>query len=343
VKKLTFLLTLISVVVWTFTVAAQTPALQATATPSHPLFPYTIAGLQARDYPGGILRIRSTESINPTFTRYYVDYPSDGLTITTMMNVPSGEGPFPVVVMLHGYYDRATYWSGLGTWQAAEYLSQNGYLTIAPDFRTWGESDHDVNFFATGLVTDTLNLISSLPSVSQADPTRVGIWGHSMGGGVAIKALVVDPRIRAGVLYAPNSANDADLIDRWGPGCLPGQSEAAGDKCNPAEVIPTDLPEYIIEAYLDAAYDPVMLQQIAPIYYLDNVTAPIQIHIGTADGAALVQTPPEWSERLYLALESSEKTVEYYSYVGQGHFLNGQSWTTMMQRTLNFFNTQWRQ
>lgn len=321
------------------TVSAQTITPQPPSTPTQPMLPYTIDALIARDYPGGTIRIRSTESTNSEFTRYYVDYLSDSLTITAMMNIPAGEGPFPVVVMLHGYYDRATYWSGMGTWQEAEYLARSGYLTIAPDLRSWGASDSGVNFFATGLLIDTLNLISSLPSVSQADTEQVGIWGHSMGGGVATKAMVVDPRIRAGVLYAPNSADDADLINRWGAGCLAGQTESAGDFCNPPEVIPSNLPQNIIDDYFTAAYDPMTLQQIAPIYHLDNITAPIQIHIGTDDGALLVQTPPEWSENLFLALDAIEKDVEYHVYPGQGHFIRGQSWVQMMQRSVNFFDT----
>ena len=323
----------------TLVASAQTATPQPSVRPTQSIFPYTIMGLQSRSYLGGTIHIRSRDNTNPKFTRYYVDYASDDLTITAMMNVPVGEGPFPVVIMLHGYYDRSTYWSGLGTWQEAEYLSERGYLTLAPDFRSWGESDTGINFFATGLVIDTLNLVSSLPSLQQADLSRVGIWGHSMGGGVATKALVVDPRIRAGVLYAPNSAVDADLIDRWGLGCLPRQSQAAGDKCNPAEVILNTLPQSIISEYLNVADDPALLQHIAPIYHLDDVTAPIQIHIGTADGASLVQTPPEWSEKLYLTLTSAGKEAEFHTYADQGHFLNGQSWVTMMQRTLRFFET----
>ena len=329
---------LIALFVFAYPLLAQDTAPQPIATPMHPISPYTIAGLQARDYAGGVIRIRSTEEVTADYTRYYIDYPSDELTVTGVMNIPVGDGSFPVVVMLHGYYDRAGFWSGMGTWQEADYLARSGYITIAPDFRTWGESDWDVNFFATGLMTDTLNLISSLPSLPQADVSRVAIWGHSMGGGVATKALVVDSRIRAGVLYAPNSANDADLINRWGAGCLPGQSEAAGDKCNPADVVPASLAQSTVDAYLSAANDPAMLQQIAPIYHLDDITAPIQIHIGTADGATLVQTPPEWSENLFLALEAAEKDVDYFTYTGEGHFLRGQSWVTMMQRTVEFFD-----
>ena len=187
-------------------------------------------------------------------------------------------------------------------------------------------------------MADTLNLISSLASIPQADPSRVGIWGHSMGGGVATKALVVDSRIRAGVLYAPNSADDADLIDRWGIGCLSGQSEAAGDKCNPADVIPANLAPNLVQAYLAVPSNPLLLQQIAPINYLDDISAPIQIHIGESDGALLVQTPPEWSAKLHRALQAAGQDVTYFTYPGQGHFLQGASWTSMMQRTMAFFD-----
>ena len=159
-----------------------------------------------------------------------------------------------------------------------------------------------------------------------------------MGGGVTTKALVVDDRIRGAVLYAPNSANDADLIARWGPACLPGQSESAGDKCNPAEVLPPDTPIDLQNTYFTTAFDAEAIQTVAPIYHLDNITVPLQIHIGTADGAQLAQTPPEWSEQLYLALVEAERKVSYFVYPNEGHFFTGDAWIQMMQRAVNFFN-----
>jgi dipeptidyl aminopeptidase/acylaminoacyl peptidase len=247
-----------------------------------------------------------------------------------------------VIILLHGYFDRAYYWSGAGTEEVAGFFNGHGYLTIAPDFRSWGESDTGASLFHSGLVVDTLNLISSLPSLPQADPARVGLWGHSMGGGVATKALVVDSRIHAAVLYAPNSADDADIIGRWGPGCLPGQSQAAGDKCNPAEVISPELPIEIVSAYLETAADSQLLRQIAPLYHLEQVTAPVQIHIGTADGAGAAETPPEWSEKLYEALQAAGKDVAYYVYPDQGHFFNGDSWALLLERAVMLFDGQLR-
>lgn len=310
-----------------------------TTTPfHHPLAAYTLSAYRQQSFSGGSVQIRSTAAENTAFTQYYIDYPSNGLTITGMMHVPKGTGPHPVILLLHGYYDRQAYFAGAGTWQAAEYFAQQGFLTIAPDFRSWGESDWGLSLFHMGLTADVLHLTSSLASIPEADASRVGLWGHSMGGGITTKVLTIDSRIQAAVLYAPNSADDADLIGRWGAGCLAGQSEGAGDQCNPAEIIPSDTPADIAAAYREAAADPAFLQQVSPLYHLEYISAPIQIHIGTADGASLAQTPPEWSAKLADALKEVEKDVEYYVYEGQGHFFNGQSWTLMMERAVSHFN-----
>ncbi|MBL8145943.1 MAG: hypothetical protein JNL34_06125, partial [Anaerolineae bacterium] len=159
---------------------------------------------------------------------------------------------------------------------------------------------------------------------------------HSMGGGVAAKVLTIDPRVRAGVLYAPNSADDADLIARWGPACRPGELEATGAHCNPAESL-AGLTAAEAGAYYAAALDAESLRESSPIYQLDRITAPVQIHIGTDDGASLAQTPPEWSFRLYEGLLASGRDVSLYSYPGQGHFLTGQSWIDMLLRALSFY------
>jgi len=280
--------------------------------------------------------LRKLESA-ATYTRYYIAYPSDGLRITGIMQIPPGDGPFPVIILNHGYHERENYWSGSGTWMAAEYLNERGYLTLAPDYRSWGESDWGPSLFHTGLVADVLNLVGSLGSIPQADPTRVGLWGHSMGGGITTKILAIDPRVRAAVLYAPNSADDADLIARWGRGCLAGETQYT-TACNPGEVIPADLPPEIIEAYLAAAADPAMLRRIAPIYYLDRLTAPVQIHIGTADGIEHSATPPEWSYNLHDALLAAGKQSDLFVYEGQGHLFAGTAWTEMIGRAADFFD-----
>lgn len=325
------------------------PSPTATALP-HLMYPYTIAGLRERLYTGGVITLETRLGLNDQFSTYLISYPSDGLRITGVLNLPHGEGPFPVIVMNHGFYGRAEYSSGDGSQRAAEYLAEHGFLTISSDYRTWGGSDFGVSFFHTGLVVDVLNLIDSLASLPQADTHRIGMWGHSMGGGITTKILAIqggrihilnregEYGVRAAVLYAPNSADDADLIARWGYGCI--GDIATGElleTCNSADVIPASLPAEVIAAYVESAQSPERMREIAPYYYLDSIPVPLQIHIGSADGDYIGSTPPEWSYKLYEGLLAAGRPAELFIYDGQRHSFTGQDWFLFMDRAIAFF------
>lgn len=302
----------------------------------HLMTDYTIEGLRRRSYLGGTIQIRQLLTATTIFTSYYIYYPSDGLTITGIMQVPRGKGPFPVIILNHGYIARDRYWPGADTWRAANFLNRQGYLTIAPDFRSWGGSDTGNSFFRTGQVIDTLNLVSSLPSIAQADTGRVGMWGHSMGGGVTTKAITVDPRIKAAVLYAPLSAYDSEVLARWGPGCVPSNRPQLADVCSDAEILVNDIDPKLYLAYADAIYNPLLMYETSPINHFDGVVAPVQIHIGEAD----TSTPPEWARAIYDRLRAAGKPVEIYTYPDQGHTLTGQSWRLFAERSADFFDRQ---
>lgn len=315
--------------------------LTPTATPTidELIFPYTIEGLREHDFQSGDIHIRSILEENDKFTMYLIDYPSDGLTVTGVMQIPSGEGPFPVILMNHGFFSRSVYNSGDGTDRASAFLAEHGYITLASDYRSWGDSDPGSSFFYSGLVIDVINLINAIPSLKTADPGRVGMWGHSMGGGVTMKVLAIDPRLKAAVLYSPVSADFADIIERWGPGCL--GDIARGELivgCNSSDVIPEDLPRAMQDAYFFAASDAETLKRISPYHHLDSINVPIQIHYGTEDGKYLSGTPPQWSVKLTQGLRDAGKDVELFQYKGEGHSFVGQPWFDFMGRTLRFFD-----
>jgi len=328
-----------------------TPA--PTPTIAELVFPYTIDGLRQHEYQSGKIHIRSTLSVSEKFTGYLIDYPSDGLTITGVMQIPLGDGPFPVIIMNHGFFARSVFNSGDGTDRSSAFLAEHGYITLASDYRSWGESDIGNSFFYSGLVIDVINLLNAVPSIPQADPARVGMWGHSMGGGVTMKALTViggraaqsgsagriEHTIKAAVLYSTVSADMVDVIDRWGMGCFGDIAEGeliVG--CNSSDVILLDLPLNAQDAYRFAASDADTLKKISPIYHLDQVTAPIQIHYGTEDGKTLKGAPPEWSVKLTQELRDAGKYAEMYQYEGQGHSFIGQPWFDFMIRVLRFFD-----
>jgi uncharacterized protein len=303
------------------------------------IFPHTIDGLRQHHFKSGSIHVRSILDENDKFTTYLIDYPSDGLTITGVMQLPVGAGPFPVVLMNHGFFSRSVYRSGDGTDRAAAFLAEHGYITLASDYRSWGDSDIGSSFFYSGLVIDVINLINAVPSIKQADPDRIGMWGHSMGGGVTTKVLTVDERVKAAVLYSPVSADDADIIARWGPGCF--GDIAQGELivgCNSSDVIPDDLPQNMQAAYRFAASDADTLKKIAPFYHLRLIDIPIQIHYGTEDGKFISGTPPQWSVKLTQGLRDEGKQVELLQYEGEGHSFIGQPWFDFMTRTLRFFD-----
>jgi dipeptidyl aminopeptidase/acylaminoacyl peptidase len=311
----------------------------ATPTIEESIFPYTIDGLRQHDFQSGKIHIRSKLDENEKYTSYLIDYPSDGLTITGVMQIPVGEGPFPVILLNHGFFSRSIYTSGDGTDRASAFLAEHGYITLASDYRSWGDSDIGYSFFYSGLVTDVINLLNAIPSIQKADPDRIGMWGHSMGGGVTMKVLAIDARLKAAVLYSPVSADDLDIIDRWGMGCF--GDVAQGELifgCNSSDVIPEDLPRNLQDAYRFAASDADTLKKIAPFYHLDYVTVPIQIHYGTEDGKFLSGTPPQWSVKLTQGLREAGKEVELLQYEGEGHSFIGQPWFDFMTRTLRFFD-----
>jgi len=349
-----------------------TPSPTPVPTAEEWIYPYTIAGLREHDYQGGEIQVGDMINETDVYTSYLISYPSDGLTITGVMQIPKvGKEPFPVIVMNHGFFSRAVYASGDGTDRAAEFLNRHGYLTLSSDYRSWGDSDVGYSLFYSGLVIDVINLLDAIPTIPQADPERIGMWGHSMGGGVTLKVLTITagrvvlpapvtqtqasgskervaqssqgktggPEIKAAVLYSTVSADDADIIARWGPGCIGDYLE--GERlygCNSSDILPLDLPPGLIQAYKEAARDPDLLRQVAALHYLDDVSAPVQINYGTEDGQVFSGTPPEWSQKAYQGFIDAGKQAELFAYEGEGHSFVGDQWWAFMERSAHFFD-----
>ena len=317
-----------------------TPIPTATRTTEKAIQPYTIDGLRSHKFQSGKIVLRETLLETENFTRYLIEYPSDGLTITGIMQIPkSGDAPYPVIMMNHGFFSRTVYNSGDGTDRAAEFLNRRGYLTLSSDYRSWGDSETGESLFYSGLAIDVINLMNAIPSIPQADPERIGMWGHSMGGGVTLKVLTIDSRVKAAVIYSSVSADFSDIIARWGPGCLgdvfAGELEFG---CNSSDILPLDLPPDLIASYFNSVADPEILKAVSPLYHLDNVSAPVQINYGTKDGLTFAGTPPEWSTKMYDGFIAANKDAQIFSQEDEGHSFIGEPWFEFMARSLRFFD-----
>ncbi len=102
------------------------------------------------------------------------------------MNVPQGDGPFPVVLVLHGYVDPATYNTLTYTTRYADALARAGYLVIHPNFRNWPPSDNGPEEYRVGQAVDVLNLIALVQKQGgQPGPLQHADPNISASGGTA--------------------------------------------------------------------------------------------------------------------------------------------------------------
>lgn len=162
-----------------------------------------IEGLRKREFNGGEIKIEEVLPKESNFTPYIISYTSDNLKIYAAMNIPEGIGPFPVILLNHGYYDTQTFQTGDGTNGMATILANNGYITLASDYRGHGKSEGQGGGHQPEYAIDVLNLLASVKNIEKGDANRVGMWGHSMGGETSLRTVEATDAIKALVLWAP--------------------------------------------------------------------------------------------------------------------------------------------
>ena len=195
-----------------------TPAPSTTATKPAP-DPASIEALIATRYEGGNLtlgRERRQHGRVPAVLRDLREQRPDDLGAHQH---PARPGPFPAVVLAHGYVDPAVYTNGETMLRERDHLARHGYVTLHIDYRNHAQSAKDPNNDANlraGYTVDAINAGLALKQARFVDPSRLALIGRSMGGGVVYTALVVRPGLfRAAVAYAPVSSDSVDNFDKW--------------------------------------------------------------------------------------------------------------------------------
>ena len=302
----------------TFPISSISPTATTLATLA-PYEQYTIDGLRKRTYGGGNVQVLEVMEEKDSFTRYLIRYPSDGLIIYGFANVPKGEGPFPIIIVIHGYVNLADYQTLDYTTDAADRITEAGYIVVHPNLRNYPPSDHGDNLFRVGTAVDVLNLIALVKSEdlpaelsATASVDQIGLWGHSLGGNTILRVLAVSSDVKAAVLYASLSGDEF-------------RNSAAL-----TNIIPGD-PQ--LQAELVTA--PALLQRISPSSYYEDITSPIQLYHGTSDATV----PFSWALETCRLLKEAAVTVNCIYYTDEDHTFRSRVSDEFYGTLINFYKT----
>lgn len=292
--------------------------------------PLSIESLKNGSFLGSDIVIEETLSPGSNYNRYIASYKSEGLKIYALLTVPNGTKPesgWPVIIFNHGYIPPDQYVTTERYIAYTDAFSREGYIVFRSDYRGHGNSEGVPNSYGSnGYTIDILNAVSSIKRFEQADPNRIGMWGHSMGGHITLRSMVVTKDIRAGVIWAGVVASYPDLIARWRrgtttPSPFPTTSARGGWRRD------------FIERYGTPEENPEFWDSISSTSYLNDISGPLQLHHGTQD----TSVPVEFSETLAEKMRNAQKEVELYTYAGDDHNIS-RNFGLAMQRSVSFFN-----
>lgn len=263
---------------------------------------------EAFDYPytGSNLTLTKTLATTNAYTRHAITYEANGLTISGVLNRPRGKGPFPVVVLAHGYIDPKVYVTGQGFRREQDWLARNGYVALHVDYRNHAKSDKDPRNDGSLRLGYAADVIGAALAVQESDlpfidNNNIALLGRSMGGGVAYQALSIAPGLfDAGITYASVSSKAEDNFNRW-------------------QRNDYDIAKEVLANYGEPKKNPRAWQELSSRYYFSRVTEPILAFHGTADDTCDIS----WARATQNALQRAGVDARLVEYKGAGHYFYG--------------------
>ena len=305
-----------------------TPTTTYTPPPTH--HPMNILAMRQTPYPGSEIIIEETLEPGANYNRYIASYQSEGLKIYALLTIPYGAMPptgWPAIVFNHGYIPPTQYRTTERYVAYVDWLARSGYIVFRIDYRGHDRSQGEARgaYGDPGYTVDVLNAVAALQRFPQADPERIGMWGHSMGGYLTLRAMVVSPDVKAGVIWAGVVASYPDLLTRW--------RRASGPIPTPAATGVRRWRSDWVQQYGAPPENPDFWEGVSANSYLAELSGPIQLHHGTADESV----PLEFSTTLQQQIQQSGGTAEFFTYEGDDHNL-ANFFSLAMTRSIEFFD-----
>lgn len=217
---------------------------------------------------------------------------------------------YPVIVNVYGgpHAQRV-----VNNWRSKnlyfQYMAQQGYVIFQLDNRgsyNRGKRFEDPIYKKLGVVevADQIRGVEFLRTLDYVDPQRIGVYGHSYGGYMALMTMFKAPEyFQAGVSGAP--VTDWTLYDT-----------------------------HYTERYLGHPKDNAQgYQQSAVFDYADGLQGPLMIYHGMADDNVLFTH----ATKLFKQLQDNMQPFEMMTYPGSKHSLRGKKVQTHLHQTITHF------
>lgn len=306
--------------------------------------PLSIEEMRKKDYPGSDLVIEQTLNDGSNYHQYIASYEScdtslspkgdksECLKIYGLLTVPAGVKPkegWPVIIFNHGYIPPNQYTTTGRYVSYVDGFARNGYIVFKSDYRGNGNSEGQPEgaYYSPAYSVDVLNALSSLKKYPDANPAKIGMWGHSMGGNITLRSLVVDGKdIKAAVIWGGVVGTYDDLMNNWQRRVTyqPPPNELA---------LRNRYRQDLVAKYGTPKSNPEFWNMLDPNNYLSDISTPVSLHAGGADE----EVPVAFSEGLDNRLKALGKTVEFYTYPGDDHNISNY-FNLAEQRSIDFFN-----
>ena len=130
--------------------------------------------------------------------RTEITFSSRGRSCAAWLYRPEGEGPYPCVVMAHGF--GALKEARLDAY--AERFAGAGFAALVFDYRNFGASEGEPRQLLEIVMQheDWHAAIARARGLDKVDPERIALWGSSLSGGHVVALAAREPRIAAAVI-----------------------------------------------------------------------------------------------------------------------------------------------
>lgn len=302
------------------------PTASLVITPTPTLHPVSIEAMRQVDIPGSPLVIEQVLPPGVNYSREIVSYLSEDLKIYALMTIPNGEPPltgWPVIIFNHGFIHPSQYKTTERYVNYVDKLARAGYIVFRSDYRGHDKSEGVARgaYGYPDYVIDVLNGLASIKSYPLADPNRIGMWGHSMGGFITLKAMVIRQDIKVGVIWAGVVGSYPAILTDW-PQVIP-----------PLYELDPSWRAQFVESYGSPEENPEFWNSISATSYLQDISGPLQLHHSMSDDIV----PFEFSNKLFHELIRIGKTSELFVYRDDNHNI-ALNFNLAMERTIAFFD-----